>query len=1815
MEKKKKYWRIGIGILLVVLIVVMATGGYFLGSWAGRWLQKKKTEKIPPLITRQFAIITIQPQGELKEIPNRIVFQVEGPIKRISPAARVDYETARKCLIFQPDIKGYIRWVSPRMFEYVIEEETLQPNTRYNAVLECLPISSTYLEKEVVRKTFYIHIPPLFAVNAWVTRWHRETVEARVNFTFPIRLLGAEQYFSVSAPDGKPVDIWRVEKAPKLEGITVVWKNTGEKRYFLTIRKGLLSADGKTALENDITFELHYPERTVVIGALSTTETAEGVSIEVQCSVQGLSTCTVEPAKVKNYIRISPDIPFTIVAGTNGFSLQGNFLILQTYEVSVLAGLFTREGGVLATDYVGQVKIPPPSPRLSFAVKGHYLGKKGNVKIPLQVRLVDTIYVNIYRIPPENIGLYSPWSFGWNVYEPVVSSKEVKVNAGNQPQLFWLDLSQFIPIGEAGVFYITVTRKKPEREPMEDYEYEEDYWEDYDYSDDYRFREDSVVLVITDLALIAKRAKNVVHIWAVNTGNGTLVSGAEVKLLSQRNVVLGNCSTDASGYCSIKFDPIRKREAHVIVAQKNGEWTFLNFDNVIVNMEDFDVGGLPIREYHYLSYIYPERDIYRPGETVHFATVVREKKSYKGVALPVVVKVFDPKGKEIAVLQKNTNPSGMADFSLPTETSAITGKYALQLYVGEKLLTSSFVFIETFVPERITVTVSIPKKDYLQDEPIPVEIQADYLFGVPAKEAEFSIVCSIEEGNFQPKGFMGYSFGWQRGDREKAPTDILPPVKGRLDENGKAKGECAFPDLGKYLNRINLNIYTEVWEAEGGRSSKAFTRASIHPFPFYIGLKPESRVIQSGRKFKIDGVLVKPDGTLHTEPTELIFQPYRIWYDYVRIFNPETLRFEWKSTEQRMPISEPIPITVRDGKFLVDLVPEQPWYDYFVEVRDIQMRSIAGIRLDGWGWWWEEERPESPEVLDIFLSKSVADYGESVRAEVLLPFEGKILWTLELDDVYQVQWQEANGNKANWNFSVPTGTSSVYVTALLIRLGENYMVRRAFGVKRLKVEPRRHRLELTVNVPDRVRPGDTLTLSIQGKSEFDATVAIVDEGILQVTRFSSPDVYQAIFTNLALQVDTAETLGWVVPKGLELPGGAEVMEAPPQPTFIRLVSFWSTLKRSDKKGNLTVQFPIPPYQGKLRIMVSAANENALASAEKFVTVASDVVVQPTLPRFVYFNDHFSFPISFLNTTQKTTKTKLNVQINNRAQKKEVPSEIVLRPQEKKVYWIPVDVPEFQNSLSIHISALTDKEIFEDTLHIPVYPNRVYVQEGKYLELKGGKHDLLPQFQDWIPVLLKSRVVVSSLPDIIRLSQLRSLIQYPYGCIEQTASSILPQIRLASFIRGVLPEITENQIYQNVNQGIARILSMQTPSGGFGFWPGDTEPSGWSSVYATFVLLEAKDAGYYVPTSALDSALLYIEHIARREAFGYFVLAKANRLKRADVEELIRLATTQNLYSEDLLWIAGVLSLAGRVDSAEMVLEMALKSAKKKTESLHGNFYSPLREIGLRLYIAETVRPGHAKNAALMWDVLHNLRERNYDFYSTQELAWGILGVGLRLNKVPVSRKFHATLLVEGKEIPPEEISFGLQWNISEASRKKSIQLNLETDGVVYVYVENEGFKKDKSAFGQESQGISLSRRFLDLQGNPIAGSLGLKELFLMEISLTNTYPDHLHNLAVEGRIPAGWEIENPRLLGTLKIPWLEKADTWKTDYVDIHDESIRLFGYLPHGQTEKYYVLLRVVTPGTFFLPPISASVMYRPAIRAQTSSGNVTIPLPSATK
>ena len=224
-------------------------------------------------------------------------------------------------------------------------------------------------------------------------------------------------------------------------------------------------------------------------------------------------------------------------------------------------------------------------------------------------------------------------------------------------------------------------------------------------------------------------------------------------------------------------------------------------------------------------------------------------------------------------------------------------------------------------------------------------------------------------------------------------------------------------------------------------------------------------------------------------------------WDYTRVYNPDTRRFEWSNSVQKFPWIEKRPASATGGRFAIDFTPEEYWYDYLVEVRDEESGAVGEIQVAGWGWWYDSARPESPETMKIQLSKPEADYGEKIEARLLVPFEGRVLWTVEQDNVLSQSWQEAKGETATFTFEAPRGRSSVYVSALLVRVSDNYLVRRAYGVQRLGIRPSEHRLDLAVDAPEKMHPGEELKVTLTGKGRYKATVAIVAVD-LHITRGS-----------------------------------------------------------------------------------------------------------------------------------------------------------------------------------------------------------------------------------------------------------------------------------------------------------------------------------------------------------------------------------------------------------------------------------------------------------------------------------------------------------------------------------------------------------------------------------------------------------------------------------------------------------------------------------------------------------------------------------------
>jgi uncharacterized protein YfaS (alpha-2-macroglobulin family) len=404
--------------------------------------------------------------------------------------------------------------------------------------------------------------------------------------------------------------------------------------------------------------------------------------------------------------------------------------------------------------------------------------------------------------------------------------------------------------------------------------------------------------------------------------------------------------------------------------------------------------------------------------------------------------------------------------------------------------------------------------------------------------------------------------------------------------------------------------------------------------------------------------------------------------------------------------------------------------------------------------------------------------------------------------------------------------------------------------------------------------------------------------------------------------------------------------------------------------------------------------------------------------------------------------------------------------------------------------------------------------------------------------------------------------------------------------------------------------MQTPSGGFGYWPGDEEPNPWASGYAIFVLLEAQAAGYTVPQSVIDLGLSYLSRKpGQRALFDWFVLAKGGKLGRHEIERLGKLGDDNRLTSEELMFQAAALFAAGKTWGAEKALDASAKeTARRSAEKSGAEFYSPLREAALRLYVAETMRPGSAKNEQAALDLVQGLKMESR-WYSTQELGWSVLALGTRVMNVKAARSYEAALTAGGKPVKAEKTPFGMAWTVKEG--KRPLKIDVKADGDVYLFVENDGYKSSVKDFKPVSEGIAVKRQFLDIKGATLS-SFKVRDIAVMEVVLEKLVQNStIENLAVEVRVPAGFEIENPRMTKTLKLAWTEQPkDLWVTEYVDVRDDAVFLFGKLD-AKTRRIFIPVRVVTPGKFFLPPVTVSAMYKPEIRANTDAGRLEVTLP----
>ncbi|HZA51370.1 MAG TPA: alpha-2-macroglobulin family protein, partial [Myxococcaceae bacterium] len=702
---------------------------------------------------------------------------------------------------------------------------------------------------------------------------------------------------------------------------------------------------------------------------------------------------------------------------------------------------------------------------------------------------------------------------------------------------------------------------------------------------------------------------------------------------------------------------------------------------------------------------------------------------------------------------------------------------------------------------------------------------------------------------------------------------------------------------------------------------------------------------------------------------------------------------------------------------------------------------------------------------------------------------------------------------------------------------------------------------------------------------------------------------------------------------------------------VKPVALWSGWVKLDGSGKATVPFQLPQYRGAVRVMAVAASAKKMGHASAAVLVRDPLVLQTTLPRFLTQGDTFQIPVFVTNLSGAPQEVTISLAAQNLALPGAVSSAGAMSPLQllgKSEGRVHIDAGRsstvvFQaraalptGAAKLLVTAKAGNLSSREELDVPFQPPGPRERIVQALELGAGRHDLKRYLGGWIPGSERTSIWLTANPYAESFDHLTYLLQYPYGCIEQTTSSTRPLLFVSELIQRVDPTLTaRGKLEDMVMHGVNRVLSMQTPSGGFGYWMGDPNPTAWGTAYATHMLLDAQKAGYAVPKERLDQVLGWIEQQVARfesgtraehgdhgwstgaEPYMHFVLALAGRGQKARVLELIeeRPAGTQRgagAEAEERYMLQAALWLSGdrRYEKELKNPDSSPITAERRND---WSFYSDQRRRGFVLSTFQDLFGSAPEGEPLAARIAAQLRGHPSARYTTQELVWSVTGLGKRVSHF--SREFKpGVLLANGKsmEAAPGRRGSERTWSLYRASEHQQLELDVKDagkSGKLFAILSSEGVRQNAN-WRMGGEGLRLWRKYRAADGTEIdlRRPMALAELAFVEVEIANTTRERVQNVALVDRLPAGWEIENPRLGRGSAMAWVNAKELWQADFMNVRDDRVEVFGALAPGEHKKVVYGVRAVTSGLFTLPPVEAEAMYDPSIWAREPGGKVEI-------
>ena len=1551
-----------------------------------------------------------------------------------------------------------------------------------------------------------------------------------------------------------------------------------------------------------------------------------------------------------------------VVNGPDGAVIKGSWVLdseattlrfpyveaSRDYRVLIRAGVAAADGKTLGKDDTRTVNTGPVAPAVGFASQGSVLPARDTRGLPVVSVNVPEVDVEFLRVRDSEVanffvsyqrgGRRGGWELSdseWQdrvaitrVADSVYLNRFVLGGADNERRLTYLPVQNIAQLQEPGLYFALMRKVGA-------------------YGDDY----ETATFFVSDIGLHLRAYGDSVFVHTASLKSGEPSGSIALSVLNRQGEVVAKAETDASGNALVGY---KLDASHVLVARSGNDVSLLPFNQPALDLSEFSVAGR--KQAWFDVFAWSGRDLYRPGETLRLSALMRDHDGRAVKAQPLFLSLKQPDGKVFLETQLAPGAGGYYSWTHALPVDVPTGRWQVEFRTAPgaaEVVQGMSLRIEEFLPERMKLDLSSAKPTLAPGQPFPLVVDAAYLYGAPAAGNRFTARLSVSADQHPLEAFPDHYFG---DPTLTLPKDAKDALDQALDAKGKLTAALPLPEEAAAPKApVAVVVSGSVYES-GGRTVTRSLKRTLWPAPALVGVRPLFDMKDGSPANGVAGfdVMRVNAGGQRLAAAALKVSLVRERRDY-----------HWRQDEgggwgydysARYETVETRDLAARvDGDARIEFPVE--WGEYRLEVLDPDTGLITRLPFVA-GWSWDNENrglDARPDKVKLSLDKTHYRAGDTLRITVTPPQPGQGILVVESDKLLHVQPLLAKpGETYELKVTPEWERHDVYITALVLRGGsavEKVTPARAVGVAHVPMDRASRTIPVTVEAPKQARPEQDLPVTLSapalaGKVAW-ATVSAVDVGILNITRFPVPDAAAHFFAQRRLGVEAHDLYGRVIESfegetaTLRFGGDMALLALPQarRPTArVQTVDLFSGPVKLDAQGRAKVKVTVPDFNGTLRVSALVYSDDVYGQGSSESILRAPILAEVSAPRALAPGDRSTVTLDLQNYTGKAGEFSVSLDTSGPIAVSGERRKVSLAPEAKSTLTYVLSGTEGFGvgtlKLRVEGGGFTVNREFDVPVRAAwgsvVRSRAQTLQPGASLSLGG---DLATGL---MPGTVSARMTLTTQPPIPFARALQDLLDYPYGCVEQTTTRGYAALLLDadSAKRMGFTGLDVATRRQRMEGAFSRLAALQSGNGHFSMWGGSDSAAILTPYIAEF-LLNAREAGFAVPDAMLQKSLerlsedlltggvpFYSYDASDHLRFAYqaqagYVLAKVNRAPLGTLRALYDNERGKSLTGLPLMHLGLALAMQGDEARAKKAIAEALAKKDARPRWL-GDYGSDVRDQSLMLaLLRENKRSGGGQDArllALSRDLQARVSTSHYWLSTQEQIALARLGKSLAL---------------DGQATFSGQLSVGAQDTAISADRMLSrdfgygdlaagVRFVPQADAPLFASIDVAGVPRTAPAVDETD--IVVKRSWYNPDGT--AWKAGpLREGQVLVAALTVEVREAMPDALLVDLLPAGLEIENlnlapPEQWADVTIEGITITDRGEASEI-LHEEyrddryvaALKLYA----GQKAQLFYLVRAVTPGTYVVPPPQVEDMYRPELRGvgRASPATVTVVQP----